>query len=194
MNSQEIDKVCMRNKGIVTRKQLTKRRMYAQLLKKVHNGDLVRLKAGVFAQAETLASPIVDIRKIVPDGILCLYSAWSYYELTTQIPSSICVAIKRGRKVVLPDFPDISLYRFTDSILKIGITKARIGGLSLPIYDLERSVCDALRYRNKIGIETSSEIIRNYLSRKDRDLAKLHLYAKSLRVNNLLSTYLEIAI
>ena len=47
------------------------------------------------------------------------------------------------------------------------------GGVLLKIYDLEKSVCDAIKYRNRVGIDVSSEILRNYLSRKDCDITKL---------------------
>lgn len=30
---------------------------------------------------------------------------------------------------------------------------------------MERSVCDAIKYRNKIGLEVCSEVVRNYLKK-----------------------------
>jgi hypothetical protein len=57
---------------------------------------------------------------------------------------------------------------------------------------MEKSVCDALRYRNKIGIDVSAEILRNYLSRKERNITRLTSYAKSMRIAGVLNNYLEI--
>lgn len=57
---------------------------------------------------------------------------------------------------------------------------------------LEKSVCDALRYRNKIGIDVSSEILRNYLSRKERNITRLTSYAKSMWIAGILNNYVEI--
>ncbi|MDY5229369.1 MAG: hypothetical protein SPH37_10165, partial [Sodaliphilus sp.] len=62
------------------------------------------------------------------------------------------------------------------------------------ITDLERSVCDAVKYRNKIGLDTTAEIIRNYLKKDKRNLSRLSEYAKRLRVANTLKNYLMIAI
>ena len=47
---------------------------------------------------------------------------------------------------------------------------------------MEKSVCDAVKYRNRIGIDVSSEILRNYLSRKDSDITRLYAYAKDMRL------------
>ena len=57
---------------------------------------------------------------------------------------------------------------------------------------MEKSVCDAIRYRNKIGIDVSSEILKNYLSRKERNITRLAAYAKSMRIAGILNNYLEI--
>ena len=56
----------------------------------------------------------------------------------------------------------------------------------------ERSVCDAVRYRNKIGEDLCLEIIRNYLKRPDRKIGLMMEYAKALRVGKVLGTYLNI--
>ena len=182
------------NRGYVTRKELQGSREYARLLQQAAAGEVIRLKAGVYAAPDALSEPVPDMTKIVPGGILCLHSAWFHHELSVQIPTSICVAIKRGRKITLPIYPHITLYRISDTFLHLGVTQEQIGNHILPVYDLERSVCDALRYRNKIGMETCAEILRNYLRHPDRNLDKLHLYATRLRVNNLLSTYLQITL
>ena len=60
--------------------------------------------------------------------------------------------------------------------------------------ELERSVCDAVKYRNKIGSALLSEIIRNYTKRKDRNLSRLSEYAKKLRVEKTIKEYMTIAL
>lgn len=49
-------------------------------------------------------------------------------------------------------------------------------------------------YRNKLGIEETSEILRNYMKRKDRQIDKLYNYSKALRCEKIVRTYLEILI
>ena len=75
-----------------------------------------------------------------------------------------------------------------------GIMQEEISGYSVRITDPERSVCDAVKYRNKIGLDVCAEIIRSYLTRRDRNLSRLSDYAKRLRVAKVLNSYLEIAI
>ncbi len=178
--------------GFITAKELSSRSEYNRLLKKVREGEIVRVSTGVYALRELLANTMIDLRKVIPRGILCGYSAWAYYELTTQVPKSICVAIERDRKVVLPKYPPVTLHSVKKDIFHLGETTAHVGGYIVPIYDIERSVCDAVKARNKIGIDVSSEILKTYLTRTDRNITKLMRYAKQLRVASTISKYFEI--
>ena len=167
---------------------------YHQALQKVQSGELLRLRPGVFAEPATLADTMLDIDVLVPGGVLCMYSAWEHYELTTQIPSAFCIAIPRKRKLVLPEFPPVTLYYWSDHLLEFGITMTEVHGHKVRVTDLERSVCDAIKYRNKIGLDVCAEILKAYLHRADRIIAKLIEYAKKLRDAVTLKTYLEIGI
>lgn len=165
---------------------------YHQALQKVKAGELFRLRPGVFADASVLADVMIDIDALVPGGVLCMYSAWEHYELTTQIPSAFCIAIPRKRKIVMPDFPPVTLYFWSDHLLEFGIENASVHGHDVRITDLERSVCDAVKYRNKIGLDVCSEILRTYLRNPKRNISKLMEYARKLRIAATLKKYLEI--
>ena len=65
-------------------------------------------------------------------------------------------------------------------------------GYNIRIYDIDRCVCDAIKFRNKIGMDVCSEIIDNYLVRPERNISKLLDYARQLRVDTILENYLQI--
>lgn len=165
---------------------------YRKILAAVKEGELVRLRNGLYADPDALAGSIVDIDAIIPGGILCLYSAWSYYNLTTQIPDAFYVAVSRNRKIKLPEFPDIKPVFQRNDLLEIGKAEIEEHGIKVLITDIERSVCDAVKYRNKIGIDVMTEIIDNYLRRTDRNLSRLTVYAKKLRVYSTLHQILQV--
>lgn len=59
------------------------------------------------------------------------------------------------------------------------------------ITDIERTVCDAVKYRNKIGLDVCGEIIDSYLKTEKRNVSLLLEYAERLRVKQTLTKYLE---
>lgn len=168
------------------------RTAYYKMLESARQGELIQVRRGVYASIEQLSGNMIDINTIVPDGILCLWSAWSIHQLTTSIPQAFHIAIKRGRKVTVPSFPKVEVHHCTEAIINMGIITMDVDGFLIRTYDIERSVCDAVKFRNKAGMDVCSEIINNYLERADRNLTKLMDYARKLRVGKILEQYLQV--
>lgn len=171
-----------RNGGYISSADAKKASLYNQLLYGTRTGQIIRVRRGVYALNDGLSKQMIDVETLVPDGVLCLYSAWSYHELTTQIPQAYHIAVERTRRVTLPDFPPIELSFMTQNAYELGVEEVEIDGFKVKVYNLEKSVCDAIKYRNKIGLDVSSEIFKKYLSRKDCDITRLYEYASLLRV------------
>lgn len=191
---KELSDIFKRNGGYVSRKDIDSRTLYYHLLAQVKEGIIERVRNGVFFYNPDDNHLMIDIDKVVPGGVLCLYSAWFYYELSMQIPQSYSVAIISSRKIKLPDYPPITLYYWTKKHQELGVVYKVIDGYNVPIYDIEKCVCDAIKYRNKVGIDVCSEVIKEYLKRKDRNLMLLMQYARIMRVETTLKKYLEIAL
>ena len=168
------------------------RTAYYKMLGSARQGELIRVRRGVYDNIDQLSGNMIDVETVVPDGILCLWSAWSVHRLTTSMPQAFHIAIKRDRKIEVPSFPKVEVHHYTNAILGIGAVSMNIDGYNVRIYDVERCVCDAVKFRNKIGMDVCSEIINNYLEQPDRNLTKLMDYARLLRVGNILEIYLQV--
>ena len=64
----------------------------------------------------------------------------------------------------------------------------------MKIYDKEKSVCDAIRFRNKVGLDVMKEVLKNYLALRDRNLNDLMSFAKQIRISTIARKYLEILV
>ena len=151
----------------------------------------MRIRKGIYASPSALANTIIDVERIVPYGVLCLYSAFAHYGLSTQVPAATCIAIDAKRKVSLPEFPPIDLYYWKKENLTLGVIQKEISTYSVRITDLERTVCDAVKYRNKIGLDVCGEVLDSYLKKENRNISLLHEYARQLRIESILTKYLE---
>ena len=180
--------------GIIQTTEFSGRDEYKRMLRRVERGEFLRVRHGVYARPEALFNTMIDVERIVPQGVLCLYSAWQHYQLTTTVPPAFCIAINAKRKIKMEEGVPVRLYYWKPDYFLFGIETKEIAGYQVRMTDLERSVCDAVKYRNKIGLDVCSEIIRSYVKKKERNLSRLADYAKLLRVTNILNNYLEIAI
>lgn len=180
--------------GVISTADISSEAEYKRIHRAAQRGELLKLRSGVYASPDALLDTMLDIERIVPGGVVCLYNAWSHYQLTTTIPPAFCVAIERKRKVVIPPSLPITLYYWKEEYLSLGVIEEILSGHTVRITNIERSVCDAVKYRNKIGLDVCAEIVRTYLRKEGRDLSLLTEYAKLLRVWSTLKDYLEIAL
>ncbi|MCR4673353.1 MAG: hypothetical protein K5637_09030 [Lachnospiraceae bacterium] len=161
------------------------------------NGKLHRINRTTYENLSYTGdeNDFINAAAYVPDGVICLMSAARYYELTNFLPDVINVAIDRKKKVsTLPNWPKIKVFYFDATRMNNGVTEITEGGDSFRIFDIEKTVSDIIYYRNKIGIEETSEVLRNYLKRQDRQIDRLYSYAKMLRCESIIRTYLEVLV
>lgn len=191
MNRKDIIEILQKQGGFMTTGEVKSRGDYEHLRRATVDGTLMRIRQGVYVETSALANNMIDVQRIVPNGVLCLYSSFAHYGLSTHVPAATCIAIDAKRKVRLPEYPPIDLYYWKKENLEFGVVEKEISGYKVLITDIERSVCDAVKYRNKIGLDVCGEVIDSYLKNENRNITLLHEYAGRLRVKNTLTKYLE---
>ena len=88
---------------------------------------------------------------------------------------------------------ECKVYYIKPELFDLGKTTLKTpAGNDVPAYDLERTICDVIRSRNKLGTETFLSALKLYAANPKKDLNKLNSYAKKLRVANVLRPYLEV--
>ena len=65
-------------------------------------------------------------------------------------------------------------------------------GHSVPVYDMERTICDLLRSRKNVEMQVFQDALKQYAKRKDKNLRMLMKYAAMFHVENILRPYLEV--
>lgn len=163
----------------------------------VEEGTLLKLNKKYYENTgyQGEESDLYYVPAYAPQGVVCLMSAASYYNLTTYRPDSIDVAIQRKSKIsTMPDWPALSVYYYADDRFEIGVETVQEGKNQFKIYDIEKTVVDIVFFREKIGIEETKGILVNYLRRKDRNLNRLLRYAEMLKCGKIMKTYLEVLV
>lgn len=180
------------NYGFLRTKDLRSRSEWRELRELLDNNSIVKIKKGLYRLNVADYNQQVEAAKIIPNGVFCLFTAWQHYNLSGYNPFEFYMAIRKKQKVILPAYPPIKLYYWIDEFYLLGITEIIIDDQIVKIYDLEKSVCDAVRFRNKVGIDITSEILKNYLKRKDKDLNKLWQYACLLRIEKQMRDFITV--
>ena len=191
---KQIEELFKNNDGYLYGKSIHGRRsLYYQLKSMLENGEVIKVRRGLYRHSKmTEGNSWSEICKSLPQGVICLFSAWQYYNLSTSISPVVHLAIHAKAKCQLPDFPPVKLYYWTNQYYETGITRAKYNLEEITIYDLEKSVCDSVRFRTKIGSEIVSEVLKNYLKNNERNIDKLMKYAENMRISKVLDQYLQV--
>jgi len=161
----------------------------------VEDGTIERVSKGLYRlpqEPETEYEGFSDAARAVPEGVVCLLSALTYYELTTSNPSEIYLAIPRTRWAPKIDYPPIRFFRFSPRMMDFGVEIVRTRRGSFSIFEREKTICDSLRHRTIVGQDVVIEALRTYLrSRRSRNIDRLIDTARRSRVEKRIRPYLE---
>jgi predicted transcriptional regulator of viral defense system len=159
-------------------------------------GQISQVRRGYYVWGpftETLNDMEV-VASLIPEGIVSFFSAAQYHDLTTVIPQSIEITLPSSmRTPVLPENLHVTIHKSANHIYPVGIEIVRVDNHTLKVYDRERTVCDFIRNRLKIGKDVALEVLKNYMSGK-KNLQKLYEYAKLLQVEGVINPYVEVLV
>ena len=190
----ELAVIAKEHGGIIETKTAAQHGISKAMLYKLCKEDKIqRIVKGQYIFPDDVQDELLSISKrsenIIFSHETALYlhgiSDWAPFEHTITAPSG-CIpsaAIKSECKV----------YYIKPELFDLGRTTLNTpAGNDVPAYDLERTICDMIRSRNKLGTETFFAALKLYAANSKKDLNRLNSYAKKMRVANILRVYLEV--
>lgn len=167
----------------------------AQLSRLVEAGDLIRLSRGIYTlpgmpPAESDEGVLVVAQRM-PGARLCLLTALRLHGLTTQAPFEIWIAIGNKDRAPRLEWPSLRVVRFSGEALAAGVEIRKIGGRSVRVTNVAKTVADCFKFRNLVGLDVAIEALREALRARATTIDQLWKYARICRVANLMRPYLE---
>jgi len=157
-------------------------------------GELVRDARGIYrlADSEMPSDPdLVHVSLLVPKAVICLISALYFYELTTQIPHSVYVALPQNTPRPRLKYPPLEVFWVRNSLHSAGVDVLMLDGVKVKIYNREKTVADCFKFRSRVGEDVALEALKDYIRQPKMDVHKLLEYAKVNRVEKLMMPYLK---
>jgi len=157
-------------------------------------GPLEKIARGLYTSpgfSPSEHASLVEASYQVPRGVLCLLSALRFYNLTTQSPREVWMAI--GHKAWAPKIssPLIRLVRMSTPALHFGVSEHQKSGATLRVFSPAKTVADCFKFRHKIGLDVAIEALKESRRLKKASIDELWAAAKVCRVSNVIRPYLE---
>ncbi|MGW6936299.1 type IV toxin-antitoxin system AbiEi family antitoxin domain-containing protein [Lentzea sp. NPDC054927] len=159
---------------------------YRDLYRLRDEGDLLELSRGVFRKADAPAPTWPDLLAVsvrTPLAVVCCVSAAAVHDLTDEIPREVQIAVPRGRRPPLIDYPPTEVFRFSATTFDLGLTEVEAApGENVRIYSPERTVVDLMRLRGRLGEPLALSALRRYLLRRGARPGQVFTFARELGV------------
>ena len=123
-------------------------------------------------------------------GIFSHNTALYFYDLTDRTPFILDMTFPSNMRI---SNDMLNSHYINKEKLELGlITKTFEDGTSIRIYNMERTICDIIRDRNKIDSQIFNTALKEYMKRNDKNLNLLYIYAKKFRILKILKIYLDV--
>lgn len=148
---------------------------------------------GVYVSADTWVDSMLLIHLRCSQAVFSHETALFFHDLTDREPSPYSVTVKRGYSPTRLKADGTAVYTIKPELHEIGIVNLQTPfGHFVPAYDMERTICDLIRCRSNIEIQTLQSALKQYALRKDKNLRVLMNYAELFHVEKVLRQYLEV--
>lgn len=195
-NFEKILNLIKENKGIISTADVVKigiDKKYLSLM--TQRGLIERATRGVYVLPDVIEDEFYTIGVRCRKGIFSHNTALFLHDLSDRTPLKFSITLPKGYN---PSFlKDLSLEFFyvKAEFHDLGkITVLSPHGKEISTYDMERTICDVVRSKNRMDIQILTDALKRFSRRKDKDLNKLMKYAQMFKIDQKIREYMEVLI
>ena len=190
----ELTAIAKTHGGIIETKIAAQRGISKAMLYKLCKEDKIhRIVKGQYILPDDMQDELLAISNRSEKIIFSHETALFLHGISDRTPFEHTVTAPSGCIPSSAIKSECKVYYIKPELFELGKTTLRTpAGNDVPAYDLERTICDVIRSRNKLGTETFLAALKMYAASPKKNLNQLNTYAKQMRVEKVLRQYLEV--
>ena len=166
-------------------------RTYLQMM--VADGKLERVDRGIYVSTDAIEDEMYSMQTKYPKLIYSHETALYLHGLSDRTPFEYSASVPSGYKVVGSMAERFKIYYIKKELHELGVETVQSShGNPIKTYNIERTICDLIRSRNRIDVQILNEALKRFVKLKSADFSMLMDYAKKLRIDAVLKNYLEV--
>ena len=184
-------KIIDKNNGIIYANKLDEYNIDRHVLYSlVQEGILNRIAHGIYASPEKDINEFWLTSEKYKKGIYSHNTALYFYGMTDRTPFRLDMTFPSNNRV---NNELLNVHYIKKEFYDLGQTEFELeNDLIIKVYNLERTICDIIRDRNKIDLQIFNTAINDYMKRNDKNLILLSEYAKKFKIDKILAQYMEV--
>ena len=159
----------------------------------IEKNKFERVSHGVYVSSGAWEDENYILSLRCPQGIFSHDEALYFHGLIDREPIKKTITVYTGYGTGALVRDGIKVFTVKKDLLSIGKEEIVTSyGHKVPMYDLERTICDLVRSKKWFEIQDYQTALRSYVGRKDKNLYKLMEYAKAFHVDKKIREYMEV--
>ena len=159
----------------------------------VEESNLERAGHGIYVSEDVWPYAMYLIHLRSKQAIFSHESALFLHGMTDREPLHYSVTVRTGYNPHRLQEDGIKVYTIKKELHELGKSQEKTPfGNPVPVYDVERTLCDILRSRSGVEMQVLQDALKAYGKRRDKNLRALMQYADALSVTAILKPYLEV--
>ncbi len=190
----ELSAIAKSHGGIIKTKIAAQHGISKAMLSKLYKEDKIRrVVKGQYVLPDDMLDELLAISARSDKIIFSHETALYLHGISDRTPFEHTVTAPSDRIPSAAIKSECKVYYIKAELFELGKTMLKTpAGNDVPGYDLERTICDVIRSRNKLGTETFLTALKLYAAYPGKDLNRLESYAKKMRIAKVLRRYLEV--
>lgn len=190
----KILKLIQKNNGYITTKEVVANGINKVFLTNmVRNGSIVRISRGYYGLPNYIEDEYYKIflksKNVRFSGATALY----LHNLSDRSPLVYNITLPYDYSGILQKNKNVIINFVKRDLLDLGVMEMISPfGMKIKVYDIERTICDIIKNKNKMDSEIFSKALKEYARSKNKNLSKLSKYARIMNIEKKVNEYMEI--
>lgn len=159
----------------------------------VKKNDYEQVARGIYLSPDAWEDGMYILQMRYKGAVFSHETALYLLEMADREPVQYTVTMKRGYNPANPTKQGVKVYTVKKEWYNLGVTQVCTPmGHMVRVYDAERTLCDVFRGNSQVEMQDRQIAIREYVTRRKKDIPRLMEYAKMLKIEKTMKQYLEV--
>lgn len=182
------------NNGFLRNKDLVDNNIPSVYLTRLVNNNVIeRVSRGLYVRTNSLPDDLIILQNKSKNAIYSNMTALYLYGFSDRLPIKYDITVNSGYNGSLQEVDNVNLFYTKKELLNLGEIVYRLdSGNLIKVYDLERTICDVIKNKNRLDQELVNKALRKYFYSKEKNTLKLYEYAKKMKIYKKVRSAFEI--
>ena len=159
------------------------------------SGQLERLRPGLYQLKGKVIDDFVLISSNSNRIIFSHQTALYLHDLSDRTPNVFHISVPQGYNAshIKNRYEDLQVHYVKKDLYELGKTEIKSPqGNLIPVYDIDRTICDIIIDREKIDKQIFTDALKRYFKSQNKNLRRLIKYSRLFKIEDEIRKYMEV--